>query len=145
MQAKERQCRCGGRGHWGLCWNYRGLPSSLWHPTLPLPPDLHCRGIKKLGRQLPGLSCFCELVYLSVCPSVCPILLPPYSFFRKQHHRGWRDNSVIENTGCSCRGPTFCSQRPHWAAHSACKSSFRESDPISWPLHMWHPYIHKHK
>ena len=27
--------------------------------------------------------------------------------------RGWRDDSVVKNTGCSSRGPRFNSQYPH--------------------------------
>jgi hypothetical protein len=41
---------------------------------------------------------------------------------------GWRDGSVVKNTGCSSRGPEFKSQQPHGGS----QSSVMGSDALFW-------------
>jgi hypothetical protein len=40
------------------------------------------------------------------------------SCFRNKVHRGWRDGSAVESTGCSSRGPKFNSQQSHGGSQS---------------------------
>ena len=62
---------------------------------------------------------------------------------------GWRDGSVIKNTGCSCRGPRFSSQHPHGGSQPSvtpAPGNLMPSSGLSWhpPTHTETPtYTHK--
>lgn len=65
MQASKRQRRCGQRGHWGLCQNCCGLPSSLWHSYPSSAPGASFAG------DLRSLAGSLEVSPMSVGVSIC--------------------------------------------------------------------------
>jgi hypothetical protein len=43
---------------------------------------------------------------------------------------GWSKGLVVNNIGCSSRGPRFISQHPPWQITAVCNSSSREFDTL---------------
>lgn len=69
----------------------------------------------------------------------------------KKRFLGWRKDSEVKSTYCSCRSPEFGCQHPHGLTN-CLNSHSRESEVLYWPLGLFsththmqakHPYTHK--
>lgn len=55
------------------------------------------------------------------------------------HSGGWRDSSASRQVYCSCRGPEYSSQYPHWEAQNHLSSNARDSVDL-----FGRGYLHSH-
>lgn len=56
--------------------------------------------------------------------------MAPSLLTRKVKVVGWRDDSVVQSSGCSCRGSGFS---PSMVAYNYLEHHFRGSDGLFWP------------